>query len=359
MPGGVTGDAASRSTRRGGRSLTAFERRGHVFETGAPVTAAVAVGPGAAAALGDGTVRFFHPGQDPVTVKVHANAILSLVAEGDHILTGGDDGRFLRVGPDGSVEEICTFGSRWVDCVAAQSGSRACSSGRTAHVWHPDEAEPAQLDHPSTIGGLSFGADGQILAVGHYGGVTVWHRDGSTWTPTKLVWKGAHGAVTFSPDGRFLISVMQENMLQCWRLSDHADIRMTGYPSKVKSIAWGGDRPYLTTSGAYQALCWPFDGPDGPMDLMPLCVAAAGAKLTTCVQTIPGEASVLVGFQHGAVVLSPLDNMKQTTLLQTPTGAEVTALAVSGTPVHALIGDAEGRLLWAPLHEEAQRSWPL
>ena len=44
------------------------------------------------------------------------------VAHEDHIITGGDDGRFLQISFDGKVKEIANFNSKWVDCVAAKDG---------------------------------------------------------------------------------------------------------------------------------------------------------------------------------------------------------------------------------------------
>lgn len=104
------------------------------LETGVPVTAAATVGDAVAAAFGDGTIRFFWPNDPPIVVCAHRGAVLCLEADGDAALSGGDDGRFLRTSPDGSVEEIASFGTRWVDCVAASNRMYACSSSRVAHV---------------------------------------------------------------------------------------------------------------------------------------------------------------------------------------------------------------------------------
>ena len=56
---------------------------------------------------------------------------------------------------------------------------------------------------------------------------------------------------------------MQENVLRCWRLKDKLDFAMSGYGSKVKSFAFIDDTSYLATSGAIDAICWPFDGEVG------------------------------------------------------------------------------------------------
>ena len=110
------------------------------------------------------------------------------------------------------------------------------------------------------MGGLAFGAKGQRLAVAHYGGVTLWERGKRRWKSSIFAWKGFHGAVTFSPDGKYLVTAMQENALHGWRLRDKGNLAMAGYPAKIKSFTWVGDTPYLATSGADEAICWPFDG---------------------------------------------------------------------------------------------------
>lgn len=349
MQGSVTADLPRRTPRRQGFDETELERRGTRLETGAPVTGAVAAGDLVAVGFGDGSVRLFRPGFAPIVAKAHRGVVLCMAADGDHVLTGGDDGRFLRISPDGTVEEVASFGTRWVDCVASSPGLRACSSGRAVHVWSARQPKAAVLEHASTVGGLAFDAKGKRLAVAHYGGATVWVRGERRWKSSKLVWKGFHGAVTFSPDGKFLVTAMQENALHGWRLRDKGDMAMPGYPAKVKSFAWVGDAPHLATSGADEAICWPFDGKDGPLGRAPVCVAHGGKQIATCVQALPRERAVFAGFRDGAVLLAELDESKDAIVLRGSTGAEVTAIAVSASLSHVLIGDAKGHVLWSPL----------
>ena len=139
--GGGRGRGGRRGENRRGEDIaeTRFERAGLALDTGAPVTAAAPVGGGVVAGFGDGAIRFFRPDEPPVIVEAHRGAVLCLAAEEgtDAVLTGGDDGRFLRVRPDGTVEEIASFGSRWVDCVAAGPGVHALLVGpRRTAVTH-------------------------------------------------------------------------------------------------------------------------------------------------------------------------------------------------------------------------------
>lgn len=331
---------------------TTLEQSGQKWSTAAPVTAAVTLGNMVAAGFGDGVVRFFRPESPPIAVQAHRGAVLALAVdhEAGGVLSGGDDGRFLRVSCEGSIDEIATFGSRWVDCVASGPGWRACSSGRLALVWRvKDGGSAAALEHPSTVGGLGFDSKGARLAVGHYGGATVWKWRKRRWESTALHWRGSHGAVTFSPDGRFLVSSMQENALHGWRLRDGVDMRMAGYPAKVKSQAWTGVAPFLATSGTDSAVLWPFDGPDGPMGRAPITCAHGSGQMCTAVAGVPGLDAVFAGFKDGSVLVGMLIEGSTTDkLIKAPGAAEVTTIAVTHG-AWLLVGDAAGDVLWVNL----------
>ena len=328
---------------------TELERRGTKLNFGAPVTGAVAVNKAVAVSFGDGTIRFFRPGLGHTTIEAHKGVILCMTTDRQHLLTGGDDGRFVRTSLDGDITELASFGSKWVDCVAAKFGHYACSSGKIAQIWPVAQTKPYSLEHGSTIGGMAFDPKGKRFAVAHYGGTTIWALDGRRWKSSKLVWKGFHGAITFSPDGKYVITAMQENALHGWRIRDKSDLAMTGYPAKVKSFDWVGDTPHLVTSGAEEAICWPFDGKKGPMGRSPICVAHAGKQIVTYVKALPKEKAVFAGFRDGTVLLSEIDENKETIVMRSPTNSGVTAIAVSECLSHLLIGDEEGNILWTPL----------
>lgn len=352
----MTAEAVRQNPRREGFAETQLERQALAMDAGAPVTAAVSSGAGVAAGFGDGVVRFFRPGEPPIVVEAHGGPVLSLAADGPSgsVFSGGDDGRFLHVSPDGTIEELETFGTRWVDCVASAPGFYACSSGKTAHVWRNGDANAKVFEHPSTVGGLAFDPKARKLAVAHYGGATVWERGERRWKSSKLVWKGSHGAVAFSTDGKYLVTAMQENALHGWRLRDKADMRMSGYPAKVKSFAWVGNAPFLATSGADEAICWPFDGKDGPMGRAPATCAYGGKQICTCVTGLVGHNSVFAGFADGSVLAGRLsaDETLEDLVVKGSSGSAIAALAL--TPDGWLfVGEESGRVLWMRLSGDA------
>ena len=142
---------------------------------------------------------------------------------------------------------------------------------------------------------------------------------------------------------------MQESELHGWRLRDKVDLAMRGYPAKIKSFAWVGDTPHLATSGDHQAICWPFDGKDGPLGREPVCVADCGKQISTFIEPLTGEKAVFVGFNDGSVLLSELDENKNPFVIRNPKGSEISAIAISPNRSHILIGDSDGNILWSTL----------
>ena len=331
---------------------TKFEQRGIQLEIGVPVTCAVSIGNNIAAGFGDGTVRIFSSGEKHKTLKAHKGVILCMSRDGNNILTGGDDGYFLKISLNGEINEITNFGSRWVDHVTAYNGNLVCSSGKVVYYWDKNKKEPKSLNHDSTIGGLAFDAKGRRLAVSRYGGVTIWKKDYSNkWKSTKLDWKGSHNKVSFSPDGKYLVTSMQENVLRCWRLKDKLDFAMSGYGSKVKSFAFIDDTSYLATSGAIDAICWPFDG-EGPMGRTPICVPYVGNNQVTFIEPFPDEKAIFAGLSDGSVFLSQIENENNTIIIRSFTGSEVSAIAMTDDKSSIFIGDMNGNTLWTSIWDQ-------
>ena len=328
---------------------TELEIRGAHFNLKAPVTGSVTTNDAVVVGFGDGIVRFFRDEGDPNVVKAHEGVVLSIATNGENVFTGGEDGKFLKISPGGNIAEIADFNTRWVDTVAAKQGMIACSSGSTVYIWSEGQKKEKTLDHPSTVGGLAFDKNGSRLAVSCYGGVTLWERKERRWKSSRLVWKGSHSKVSFSPDGKYIVTTMQESELHGWRLRDKVDLAMRGYPAKIKSFAWVGDTPHLATGGDHQAICWPFDGKDGPLGREPVCIADCGKKISTFIEPLIGENAIFVGFNDGTVLLSELDENKSPFVIRNPKGSEISAISVSSNRSHILIGDIEGNILWSPL----------
>jgi sugar lactone lactonase YvrE len=283
----------------------------------------------------------------PATGKravAHADgAILCAASDGRRMATGGDDGRLVEVDAAGDIKEIADEGGKWIDAVALRSdGAIAWTAGRAARA-RAASGETRSLDLPSASRGLAFMHKGYRLAVAHYNGVSLWFP-GAQAKPETLEWKGSHLDVTLSPDGRFLITSMQENALHGWRLSDNKHMRMSGYPAKTRSVSWSPDGKWLATSGADACILWPFQGKDGPMGAEPReCGVRAGVQATR-VAFHPTAMVIAVGYEDGMVLLCRVTDGSEL-LVRRPDsgpGARISALAWDTRGARLLFGGENG-----------------
>ena len=201
---------------------------------------------------------------------------------------------------------------------------------------------------PSTVGGLAFAPKGLRLAIAHYNGATLWFPNADA-KPETLAWKGSHLGALFSPDGRFLITTMQEPSLHGWRLSDGQHMRMSGYPTRVRSLSFTADEEWLATSGAPEVILWPFRTRDGPMGKEPFLLAP-GAKDTrvSAVACHPQQALLAAGYSDGMVILVRLADAAEV-LVSRPSGAPVSALAWRGDGKQLAFGTEAGKAGLLPL----------
>ncbi|MBC2886197.1 WD40 repeat domain-containing protein [Ochrobactrum sp. CM-21-5] len=270
-------------------------------------------------ALADGTVHRLDDGHQVSTVH---NGLLSatLTTDSKALVTGGEDGRVCRIDTNGTVTELAKVPRKWMTAVAAgPGGTVGFASGRTAWVRTSD-GKVQEFTQERSVEGIAFAPKGQRLAIARYNGATlIW--TGTATKPVELEWKGAHIGVTFSPDGRFLITSMQENALHGWRLEDNRHMRMTGYPAKVKDWSWSAKAKWLATSGAPAAIVWPFSGKDGPMGKPPLELGLRGDSMVTAVACHPAEDIAAIGYNDGMILIVRLADSKEVLLRRPGKGA--------------------------------------
>jgi hypothetical protein len=327
-----------------------LESRGTARELGAWVVGAVFArnGESCAFALGDGTLRLARPAAREagwMAAEAHAGgAVLALCADAtaDGFLSGGDDGRLVRTGTDGAVTQLAALGRmKWVEHVAAHEGGlRAACLGRALHLFDAKGAALKTLAHPTAVGGIAFDGRGKRVAASHYNGASLWFVAAKEDKPRLLEWKGSHGAIAISPDGTHVVTAMQENALHGWRLEDGQHMRMSGYPSKTKSLSFTARGRWLATSGADSVVIWPFFG-GGPMGKAPTELAGGDGVLCSAVACHPQHEVVAAGFADGLVVLSEIASGKVVPVAPPGHGA-VSALAWSGTGAQLAFGTETG-----------------
>jgi len=305
--------------------------RTHPVAAGTSVVAAHFLGQTAVFVLGDEALLLVEPKGEPRRVVVHGGAILATAADGKRVISGGDDGKVVATDAAGHAITLAADAKhRWIDHVAlASDGAVAWSAGKTAYV---QAKELRQFEAPSTVGGLAFLPKGFRLAVAHYNGATLWFPNAPQATPETLEWKGSHLSATISPDGRFLVTAMQEPMLHGWRLTDAKHMRMSGYTARVTSLGWTVGGHWLATSGSAQLILWPFQGKDGPMGKEPRVLSPSQNRVTA-VACHPRQEIVAAGYGDGMILFVRIDD-----------GAEILAKKPGPAPVSALAWSSDGKL---------------
>jgi WD40 repeat protein len=301
---------------------------------GGAVVAAHFLGDVVVFVLGDEALLLIDKDAEERRIAGHGGAILASACDTTRIVTGGDDGKILATGADGAKSVIAADPKhRWIDHVAiGPDGAIAWSAGKQAFVRSP-KGETREFEAPSSVGGLAFAPKGFRLAVSHYNGATLWFPNAPAATPEFLAWKGSHLTVTFSPDGRFLVTAMQEPTLHGWRLVDGRHMRMAGYAAKVRALSWSAGGKWLASSGSDQLVLWPFAGKDGPMGKQPRLLAPMNKRVAD-VACHPTQDVVAVGYENGLVLLVRIDD-----------GAEIMANAPGNAAVSALTWNASGTML--------------
>jgi len=312
------------------------------FSFDAQVTAALFDKTGAIFALGDGSVRF----ENGARSEVHDGAVLCACVHpsGEGVVTGGDDGKVVW-SREGESVVLATAKGQWIDSIDAstESGLIAFSAGRILSVIDSkDVAFRRDFQHERTVSGVAFDPKGRRIATSTYGGAWLWYARIEQQQPVKMAWAGSHLAVGFSPDGAFVVTAMQDNQMHGWRLKDQKNMRMGGYPSKIKSFAFLAKGQLLATAGAQGVVLWPFIGANGPMGREATEIGFDESTLIAQVAAAPAHGRLAAGLEDGRVWWADpagqgLDFIKK------DKGAPIVALAMSSGAARVAWADEDGR----------------
>lgn len=292
-------------------------------------------GRGIAAGLGNGEVVVFDAdGSAGPDLRPHGAAVTGLVGLEELLFSTAQDGQLLCHDlVSGTHDTVFTVPGQWLWAlaVAPRTGQLACAAGRSVMVIPTAKGSANASDHrftshPSSVSGLAFSPDGKRLAVSHYDGVTIWPLDGSG-QGDVLRWKGFHIGVSWSPDGRFVVSATQERELHVWDLVTGKDFRLGGYPAKTHALAWTSPRAgplRLTCSGADVITAWPF-GDGGPGGLPPVEIGYVYTGRVTTVAPHGSRAWVAGGYTTGTVLVGGLQK-GEAAFARIADGEEISAL---------------------------------
>ena len=295
------------------------------------------------AVLADGRVVF---PDDDKSFDAHPNAGILCAAvhpTGLGVITGGDDGRVVWTTRDTGPVELAAHKGAWIDAIAAAPEGQIIAYAAAKKVFVLDLLSRATRTfvHDHSVSGLVFDPSGRKLYCATYNGVAVWFAKINDQKPHKLYWAGSHTLIAVAPAGDFVVTAMQENALHGWRLKDAKDMRMGGYPAKIKSMQFFARGKLLATSGAQGAVVWPFLRSNGPMGEEASEINPDPASLVSVVAGSAVETLLAAGLEDGRVWLAELQST-HVEWIKREKGAAVTAMSVAGEANRIVFGDEDG-----------------
>ncbi|MEZ5784946.1 MAG: hypothetical protein R3D62_00330 [Xanthobacteraceae bacterium] len=314
-------------------------------------------------ALGDGTVRLrsIEPAggksafrrAERIAVR-HKGAATALLPFQGGFVSAGQDGKVVHL-PDSAAgaDTLLDMGECWVDALAVHPPSGRIAAAAERRLVVIDRNGRRQFEHdafPSTVSALSFAPDGRRLVASHLDGLSVLVSDSGA-RDQLLTWKGSHIGVSWSPDGRYLVSATQERELHVWDLVTLGDLRLGGYPHKVHGMHWLTPGPYLICTGADVITAWSFaDG--GPGSKPPIEIGYVYDGLVTAVAAAPDRTLVAGGYSTGSVLIGGVVK-GEALVARASTGDAVTALAWAPHGSRLIAGTAAGNAIVVDVPENA------
>jgi WD40 repeat protein len=249
------------------------------------------------------------------------------------LASAGQDGtvKFWDAGA-GQHTATAELGQGWVEHLAWRPASGtgaamvAAAVGRNLVLLNADASvrhrfKPA----PKTVSALAWHPQGGAVAAAYFGGLCIWDADDHVAQKEYSYGNGIH-ALTWSPDGRWLVSGNQDPSVHLWIPETDVELHMSGYEGKVKYLSFDRSSRWLATSGGRDACVWDCSG-DGPEGREPAM--------------LPHEAPIVaVRFQakHGLLATASQDGVVQLWSPERP------------NPLRATVKmpNAATRLAWSP-----------
>ncbi len=300
-----------------------------------------------AAAGGEGTLHLLRPNlTKPLAVQVSDAPLMTVIATPEGFATADESGRIHLTTVQGETTLLADTKYMFLENIVyfAKKKQIIAATGKSVTIINAD-GSTSQLPHklPSTIGGMAISPIGPRLAVSHYGGASILALDNTKNPPRLLPWKGSHLGLTYSPDGKWLISSMQEQAIHLWRLSDGMDLQMRGYPSKITQFSWMSDNTTLGTNGGGGVPLWSFATEKGPAGTQARVLADSGVQetLVTSLAMHPKGPFCAIGYTDGLTLLTQTVE-DRAILLHEPNAQPVQHIAWSANGMHLALAHANG-----------------
>lgn len=208
--------------------------------------------------------------------QLHKGAIISSTVSQQHnvLATGGEDGKFLITQLEtGLIIYEFNEPGKWIEHVIVSPDGNyiAFTCEKKVYIVAADGALYDTITKTeNTISSIAWHQDGEILAVGSFGGVDLYNVKQMK-LYQHLPWKNAVVSLTISPDKKYVCSGTQDYQVHIWPLPyiKDSDMAMSGFPNKVKHLQWHYEGNLLATNSGKEVIVWDFSG-TGPANKEPI-----------------------------------------------------------------------------------------
>jgi len=266
------------------------------------------------------------------------------IGESDFLVIAAN-GRLVRVSPDGADRafDFDLPGPVTAFDHCPETDEFACACNDDILLFR--DGRPASRPPFARAGGvtdLRFSGDGRSLAIAHASGLTVHALDTERPSSTTIPFSGGPGAVSWSPDGRWVATQLGSGGFQLSCPGDGRTRALADYPAPVGSIAWNRSANALVTSGAFRVAAWSMQTP--PFDdaaTGALQTGRAGLVPVTALASHPTHRLVAAGYESGALTIVQVGEPDELILNGENHGA-VSGLSWSRDGRQIAVGTADG-----------------
>jgi WD40 repeat protein len=160
-------------------------------------------------------------------------------------------------------------GDAWIDFLAWQRSHFAFSLGKYVQVWSVETKDiVTTVNLESTVQALAWHPEGNYLAVGGYQSVKIWNALDWDLDPFVLPISTAINAIAWNHQGNCLIVATADEMVIFLDYKKETNefilspFQLSGFPSKIKAIAWADTNTFAISSGTEISVWQPHKNPN-------------------------------------------------------------------------------------------------
>jgi WD40 repeat protein len=218
----------------------------------------------------DGFVRFWNPvtGQQMAETKLGNAWVEQLAWQVGRVIPNAPG-----VGDGGNSERRIKDNPPYLFASAGKKLFAMTADGSIAHTFP---------DAPKTITALAWRPDGAVCSAAYFGGVCNWNA-ASFAAEKEFAYGNTIHALTWSPDGRWLVAGCHDNAVHLWIPAEDNEFHMSGYETKLKELSFSHDSKWLATGGGRDACVWDCTGA-GPEGREPMLLPHTARVCATAFQ---------------------------------------------------------------------------